>query len=188
MIALPIVVAGNFVLISYFRKMGRRMQNYRDITADSTIEVLSNVRTVRELVMEPEEVMNYSRSMVYQNALVDRLAYSFSISGSLFMGMFVFNHLLLMYVGGEMVSTGQIGAAWLTSAAGQVNASVQRLYGLLQVRIALPSPGLAQTSKLPRHVCRRSPTRFRRWSPRLASRTSWTRSPRSSPTRSSRRS
>ena len=159
MIALPIVVAGNFVLISYFRKMGRRMQNYRDITADSTIEVLSNVRTVRELVMEPEEVMNYSRSMVYQNALVDRLAYSFSISGSLFMGMFVFNHLLLMYVGGEMVSTGQIGAAWLTSAAGQVNASVQRLYGLLQVRIALSSPGLAQMSKLPRHVCADDPQR-----------------------------
>jgi hypothetical protein len=69
---LPLVAIGQYYLIEFYRTLQRKQSNYREMASASTIETLTEIRTVREHVMEPQELKKFRQVSAYQAHLVQQ--------------------------------------------------------------------------------------------------------------------
>jgi ABC-type bacteriocin/lantibiotic exporter with double-glycine peptidase domain len=101
------------------------------VSFSQTTETLQEIRTVRELVMEPEENESYRQMIVYQNSLVDQSRYMQVWVGLTIGTIFFSNQLVLMFMGATQVQLGLMQPARLSALAGLANMSSFRCYDII---------------------------------------------------------
>ena len=104
--------------------------SYRDLSSSATTETLTEIRTVRELVTEPEETEKYIQTISYSNNLLDFASNLQRVIGSLYWSMFILASILVQRVGVPMVRAGLVGPAELMTLSGMVAECAGRLHGL----------------------------------------------------------
>jgi hypothetical protein len=73
----------------------------------------------------------YAQISAYQSHLVQQGNSFQKIVGSVFWFSFVLNHVLVLYVGGSMVSNGSLAAAELNALASLINDASWKLYSVI---------------------------------------------------------
>eukprot|EP00746_Dinoflagellata_sp_MGD_P072318 gnl/MRDRNA2_/MRDRNA2_29360_c0_seq1.p1 gnl/MRDRNA2_/MRDRNA2_29360_c0~~gnl/MRDRNA2_/MRDRNA2_29360_c0_seq1.p1 ORF type:complete len:978 (+),score=236.21 gnl/MRDRNA2_/MRDRNA2_29360_c0_seq1:138-3071(+) len=114
-IAIPIPLASlaSYKIIKYMHRMGKRQRKIGERTAANTMEVLKEIRTVREFAMENEEAQNFAAQSAYRAEIEEfsnamHHIFLFSPLICLFQAMrFVTTYLAATYIAIGTLSVGQ---------------------------------------------------------------------------------
>jgi ABC-type multidrug transport system fused ATPase/permease subunit len=115
----PIIAISSHYIIRYMRTLGQRQRKIGEHVAANTMEVLKEIRTVREFAMESEEADKFAASSAYR-AEIEQYASAMhhiiliSPLCCLFEGMRFFS----TYLGGCFVAGGQLTPGMAVMAAG----------------------------------------------------------------------
>jgi len=104
---LPVVSVAQYYIVKYMRKLGERQRKIAEHAAAGTLEVLKEIRTVREFAMEVEEAENFYATSSYRSSLEE---WSEAVNHIVFIAplvcMFVGSRLTATYIAGSYVATG----------------------------------------------------------------------------------
>lgn len=115
----PIIAVSCNFIIRYMRKLGDRQRKIGEHVAANTMEVLKEIRTVREFAMENEEAEKFAANSAYR-AEIEQYASGMHhiILISPLCCMFEGMRFLCTYLGGQFVAGGQLTPGQAVMAAG----------------------------------------------------------------------
>jgi len=107
---LPLSLFGNLFLMKRLHKQYSRMQKRAEVSAHTTQEVLSSIRTVRMFGQEPHELLRYVRDQEYEARVSNQANMLQSMTQPIMHAISELSFFIGLYYGGLLISQGLLQA------------------------------------------------------------------------------
>ena len=141
---LPLLALANYKIEKFRSKHDDTSRKIREAGMASTMEVLSNPKTVRSFIMENEEAVAYSRSIAVVSKVSTRTTLITVTVGKAFWAVFVFNLGFINYLVAKNVADGTMDAnnttVFMITIAFHVLGSINDLMRIIPELIDMMKP------------------------------------------------